>query len=172
MNLKRSLIGLGATGVAAGLIFGGSAVSTAFTSSSSGDASVTTAKTSEQGDFQTPDITLDNAIPGGDLSTPVTVSFDNLTGTTAEQLSLELGPLNGNSTLPKWIDVYVNGKPYGTFADHATATGVATLNLGRVEKGQKLFSVSVAVGLDAKADNTVQGAKISLPYTLTAQAVK
>ena len=86
MNIKHSIIALGAAGATAALVFGGSAVSTAFTSNHDGSFASKSATIADS--YQNWDLGLDNAIPGDTVSK--TMTYTN-SGSVPMRLAITVG---------------------------------------------------------------------------------
>jgi hypothetical protein len=162
-SVKRAVIALGITGAATAALFGGSAVSTAFTSSSSGNFHADVAR-SAIGTSGT--VSLGNAAPG-DLGPATTVHVGNQ-GSTPESLSITL--TGGNPALNPFIDVFVGGQYVGNLAtlESATAGGISLHTT--IPVGGPDYTASVALGLNQSADNSVEGMGTDVTYTVTGTA--
>ena len=88
MNIKHSIIALGAAGATAALVFGGSAVSTAFTSNHAGSVAVNSATINDS--YQNFTMWLDNALPSDSKSQ--TMSYTN-NGSNPMSLVLKIGSI-------------------------------------------------------------------------------
>lgn len=163
MNIKHSIIALGAAGATAALVFGGSAVSTAFTSADNGSLhadSATVTSTLTNGD-----LALNNAIPGDHVDK--TVSWTN-TGSVPTELVLTFGSLQNAganpSALASDLDVIIGGQT-------VPVTGLAgqRFDLGKIQPSRG-YTAPVVLKLSDNAGNEAQGSNVTLPYTLTATA--
>lgn len=162
VNIKRVAVATVLCGGVAALAFGGEAVSTAFTQSSTSHVSVAAASV---GVVQTGDLTLANALPG-DPSNSVTVGYDNTNGTVKEDLSLSTANAKGNLN-PADIDVLVNGNDIGNLGQFSGGS----VNMGTVDKGQN-YTFTVQLMLSKKATVADAGQTYDVDYTITSTAHK
>jgi hypothetical protein len=166
MNLKRTFAATVATGAVALMAFGGSPVSTAFTTSGTGAVSAQTATVS--GFFENLNIALPaNAIPG-DTVTQAVKYHNNGSNPMALTITLGHAVTSGSNAAALAQKATLTIPGVGTFQLSQIPTS-GTFSLGSVAPGQE-FSQNVTLTLPPTADNTVSGASYSLPFTLTATA--
>lgn len=167
MNVKRSVVALAAAGGTAALVFGGSAASTAFTSSSDQVARAKGASTGvlvENGSF-----TVDGLVPGATASNVGDVKVTN-TGNTPSVVTVTFqnAQINSNGTggapdLSKLVFT-VEGQTL-----NASQLAGQTFTLGTWTAG-RAASIPVLAGLASGTGNDWNGADVSLPYTVTMTA--
>ena len=171
MNVKRSLIALGATGAAAAIVFGGSAVATSFNSTSATQyAEGQGATAGVQVDNGTFDAT--NLVPGDAATSVGNVTVHN-TGSAPAVATISFGDFtvktdgSGGAPDPNQLEFNIDG--VGTLT--AAQLAGQTFTLGNIGPGN---APSYAVTEDLKGlghvDNGWNGADAYLPYTITMTA--
>lgn len=174
MRIKALAISAAATAGVAGLAFGGTAVSTSFSSDAHGQVTMSAAKIALGADG-TLNPTLTGLTPGG--SEPFTFTMDTSNSTAPGALSLEIPNWNivsngtGGAPRASEITVSVTDAKYGfTWAKTLdTLIGKNTLLFGRVPAGINKDDVTVTVSLDKNAGNEWNGASVKVPFTLHLQ---
>jgi hypothetical protein len=162
MKLKRIVIASAAAAGIAGVAFGGQAVSTAFTSSSSGHVHANSASIAHG--YQTGDLTLDNAIPG-DSGPSTTIGFTN-DGSTAVHLVLTITNPHGSDALANDLVLSIDG-----VGDIPLTAVPSPIDLGRVPVNGS-FSGSAHLSLSPNAGNEALNKSFAETYTLTATATQ
>lgn len=169
MNIKHSIIALGAAGATAALVFGGSAVSTAFTSNHDGSFASKSATIADS--YQNWDLGLDNAIPGDTVGK--TMTYTN-SGSVPMRLAITVGqPVTEGadanvSALENATKVSILGYNV-TLSDIAGAKG-QSFELPTTVRPGGSFQVPATMTLSNDADNTASGASATVPFKLTATA--
>ena len=171
MNIKHSIVALGAAGATAALVFGGSAVSTAFTSQSPTQTdSFSGAKTGitvDRGNF-----TVEKLVPGDAAQSAGTVTITNTSDVPAV-LSLTLGTpqvvsdgTGGAPDLSK-LEVSIDGHP----GNLGQAGGLANhpFNIASLDPG-KSRTLPIEVSLSKGTGNDWNGAKVVETWTATMTA--
>jgi hypothetical protein len=167
MKLKRTVLPLAATSAVAAVLFGGTAVHTAFTSSARGSLRASTARVGTQ--LTNGTVSLTNAVPG-DTGPTSNVTITN-NGSTPETISVGFGA-GSNAALDQVVDVIWDGQDAGSIASLANTSfplGESTL-AAKGATGDSI-TIPVALMLDSTADNSVINAAsdiVSLTVTGTA----
>jgi hypothetical protein len=176
MRIKAIIIGAAATAGVAGIAFGGTAVSTAFSADSSASVAATGAKVA----MTTLDknMTLTDLVPG--VAQTATFTVTN-TSTIGSALSLtDVKFVTGNwgsnnqpptaSALKVSAALKIGSQSYPIFTNQPLTTLEAgPLSLGNLPKGTQSADVAISVTLDPNAGNNWNGASASLPFTLHLQ---
>lgn len=175
MNIKHGLVALIAAGGTAGLLFGGSAVSTAFTAQQSGTASVSadTVSLTTSGT-----IDVGGLLPGG-TTAPSQLTVDPSGSNTATALYLIGGNWSvvhdGSSGSPQPADLTVNVSIptlnwSKSFNESSLMGHVIGLYSGIPAKTRPI-TVDVSFSLAQGAGNDWNGAEVQIPYTLHLQDI-
>ena len=173
MKLKAIIPALAASGGIAALLFGGTGVSTAFTSSAAANFGAATATLDTSllsgGAFSATDL-----VPGDIV--PDTVMLTNNSSNPVD-IVLQFGTLVDPGNLAQYIDLIVpSGVPHiraGTYSLAYLATNVTgPSDLGTLNPGANLsigFELSFPdPNLSSAAENALAGQSVNLPYTFTA----
>lgn len=169
MNVKRSLVAVGATGAVAAAIFGGSAVSTAFSSQS--------ATQYAEGQGASLGVTVANGtfdatglVPGATPTSegPVTISNNGNTDGTA---SITFGAFTVKTDGSDGHQPSADDLIFDVAGQSIPASQLAgqTIQLGTIGGGANQ-SYPVTVGLASGTGNDWNGADAYLPYTVTLTA--
>ncbi len=176
MHIKRTAAAILVTGATAGVLFGGSTVSTAFTSSSGPQIDrVVAAKTGVS--VQNGSFTLTNLVPGAAASGagPVVITNNSTvpavaTVTFSKAQVNKNGNDNGVSVAPDFdkLIVKLGGQrlPASAFRN-----GGGPVSIGTLAEGQSV-SVPVTVQLAEGTGNSWNGADVQMSYTVTMTAGK
>ncbi len=177
MKIKQGLIALVAAGGTAGLLFGGSAVSTAFTSEQSGAATVTADHVGLQ--LTSGTFSLAGLLPGQTVTdpNPVTVDPSSSNAPTAMYLLGGNWSINraGTSGNPNPADLTLNIDIPSlhftrSYTESALMGHVLPLYSG-IPAGTKALTVDVSFTLAQAAGNDWNGAEVTVPYTLHLQDI-
>ena len=163
------LLAVGAvTGGAAALLFGGSAVETQFSATSTQNVTISGARVSEaltDGSF-----TCSNLLPGGPACQH-TVTYTN-TSTVPVVVTITFGVLTGTPSAlgdPSAVIVSVPKPGGGTVTFNGSQYTTNPIQIGTAPVGAT-YSVPVSIGLLAGTGNAWNNATVDVPYTVTATA--
>jgi hypothetical protein len=168
MHIKRSLAAVAVTGATAAVLFGGTTVSTAFSTDHNGSLTGQSASISDS--VQNFDLALNNAIPGDSVTK--TMSYTN-NGTVPMRLTLTLGTPTtwGSADHVAAFEQATSVTAFGAQKSLVDVVGLAGRQMGitTVQPGHSVSTpVTIALG---DADNTASGVAVKVPFTLHAQAV-
>ena len=172
MKLKALIPALAATGGIATLLFGGTGVSTAFTSSAPGNFGAATATLDTSllsgGVFSTTGL-----VPGDVVSHTVVLSNNS---TNPVDIVLQFGTLVDSANLAPYIDLIVPAGVPNIAAGSYSLAYLATNVTGPSDLGTLAPGANLSIGfelsfpetkLSAAAENALAGQSVSLPYTFT-----
>lgn len=173
MKIKHALVALVATGGTAGLAFGGSAVSTAFTAQQTVNATVGGASVKLSADSS---FAIANLVPGGHQSTSFNVKTST---TTTTDMYVNVGNPYGetagsNGQPPNMKDLYFQVKDTDGYVNTPTYNWAQLNNhwtqvAQSIPAGTYTDSVTVTVWLAQSAGNDWNGAAGTIPVTLHLQ---
>jgi hypothetical protein len=169
MNIKRAILPLVATGGLGVALFGGAAVSTAWTGADHGNVNVSTASV---GTSAPATVSLTNALPG-DESPGTQWIVTNQGSTPADEVVTVAPGTTDSPTLDKYVDVFVSGQDIGTVAQLEAGNGtplVGPNENNRFAAGESR-TYTIVLGLASNAPQSVAGQSTSAVFTTTGTPV-